>query len=199
MIGLSTGRISFGDLDLRVLPRESVRSRLNIIPQGPYFLHGSIRTTLDHFSLPSDEEIISAMSRTGLWEVAQDMGGLESMLNEEILSQEQKQLSCLARAMLRPGNILILDEATSSVDAEIDRLMQTIVRGDFKSHTVIVIAHRVDTVVDFDNVAVMEKGKLVEFDSPMSLLGIESKFKELCDLLQRRKDKTGEDITEAER
>lgn len=96
------------------------------------------------------------------------------------LSQGQQQIFCLARALLRTGsNILNLDEATSNVDAETDQIMQKLIREEFKEHTIIMAAHRTDTIMDSDNIAVLDRARVVEFDSPGVLLGRASAFREL--------------------
>lgn len=102
-------------------------------------------------------------------------------MKSQPLSQGQQQLFCLTRAMLRESKILILDEATSNVDLETDKCMQEIIRREFKEHTVITVAHRMETILDSDVVAVLDKGVLVEFGSPAELLSRPSVFKELND------------------
>lgn len=149
------------------------------IPQDPFILNGSVRLNADPSGKVPDDLIIDALSKIHLWPVILSRGGLDTDLNLQPLSQGQQQLFCLARAMLRKSKILILDEATSNVDHETDQLMQKIIRQEFKSHTVITVAHRLDTILDADKIAVMDSGKLVEFDSPHALLARDSIFREL--------------------
>jgi len=106
-------------------------------------------------------------------------GGLDAQMKAQPLSQGQQQLFCLARAMLRDSRILVLDEATSNVDQETDTLMQRIIRREFAQHTIITVAHRLDTIADADVVAVLSEGRLVEFGKPEELLARQSRFREL--------------------
>lgn len=179
MIEINHGSIIVDSLNVLTIPRQLVRMSLNVIPQDPYFLHGTIRLNLDPYETASTIEITTALHRADLWEIIEDNGGLEAEMNTNFLSHGQRQLFCLVRAMLRPGKILILDEATSSVDMETDRLMQKIIREDFAGHTIIAIAHRIGTLFDFDKVVVMDKEKVIECDSPTELLSCNSVFKDL--------------------
>lgn len=113
MLDLTSGSITIDGLDLSTIPRSEVRSRLNIIPQEPYFFHKKLSENLDPSGNASSESMRAALEKVQLWNVFESSGGLESDLNVETLSQGQKQLLALARAMLRPSKILVLDEATS--------------------------------------------------------------------------------------
>ena len=167
-------------VDLAVVPREVIRSRLVAIPQDPFILSGSVRLNADPSEKLTDEVIIGALIKVQLWDLLNSRGGLETDMNTQPLSQGQQQLFCLARAMLRTGSkILVLDEATSSVDTETDQIMQRLIRSEFKTHTIVTVAHRLDTIMDSDKVAVLEKGRLVEFNDPKSLLAKPSTFRDL--------------------
>ncbi|OBT70880.1 hypothetical protein VF21_10075 [Pseudogymnoascus sp. 05NY08] len=101
---------------------------------------------------------------------------------DDLLSHGQRQLFCLARAMLRPSKILLIDEATASVDLQTDKLMQKIISGHFTGYTIVAVAHRLETIKNFDKVAVFENGRVVEYGEPDKLLSDEgSKFKALWD------------------
>lgn len=113
MLDLTSGSITIDGLDLSTMLRSEVRSRLNIIPQEPYFFHKKLSENLDPSGNASSESMRAALEKVQLWDVFESNGGLESDLNVETLSQGQKQLLALARAMLRPSKILVLDEATS--------------------------------------------------------------------------------------
>jgi ABC-type multidrug transport system fused ATPase/permease subunit len=161
--------------------------------------HSSIRENVDPFRKRSDESITLALQRTGLWELINDQGGLDMIYSDEFFSHGQRQLLCMARAMLRDGHIVVLDECTSSwvmspsrytiqlltcipvvrVDSKTDELMQDIIRCHFKHHTVVAITHRLETVLDFDRVIVMEDGSLIETGSPRELLSRPSGFQTL--------------------
>lgn len=171
--------ITIDGIDITKLPRELVRSRLNAIPQEPFFIRGSIRANADPYQQHTDTAIISAIRKVHLWDLVFLKGGLDSVLDAEYFSHGQRQLFCLARAILRKSRVIVLDEATSSVDVESDRLMQKVIREEFGGCTVIAVAHRLDTILDFDRIVLLSKGELKEFESPGELLRRESMFKEL--------------------
>lgn len=149
-------------------------------------LTGSIRYNADPYGTVSDDLIIQVLSRIGLWSLIQERGGLDIDASKQPLSQGQRQVFCLARAILqKEKKILILDEATSNVDYETDQLIQKLLREDFASHTVITVAHRLDTILDSDKIGVLESGSLIEYDSPSALLERDSAFKKLWDLVSR--------------
>jgi ATP-binding cassette subfamily C (CFTR/MRP) protein 1 len=161
-------------LDLRTIPREVIRTRITAIPQDPFILSGTVRANADTSNSSTDDAIISALKKVQLWNAIQDRGGLGAQMKTQPLSQGQMQLFCLARAMLRKSRILVLDEATSNVDGETDALMQKIVREEFGDCTIVTVAHRLDTIVDSDVVAVLNEGRLVEFGAPGELMKIPS-------------------------
>ncbi|KAI9691603.1 MAG: hypothetical protein M1822_007674 [Bathelium mastoideum] len=185
MIELSSGTIKIDGLDISTIPRQEIRSRLIGVPQDTYLMLGTVRFNADPTKLASDEDIIDALKSVQLWDLVHEKGGLDTEMDAQFLSHGQRQLFCLARAMLRPGTILALDEATSSVDAQTDALMQRVIRQRFAQHTVIAVAHRLDTIMDFDRVAVLDEGQLVEYDRPHALLARDSKFKKLYESLNR--------------
>jgi ATP-binding cassette subfamily C (CFTR/MRP) protein 1 len=113
MIELHQGSIFIDDIDITKVPREEIRSRLNAIPQEPYFLKGTIRDNLDPHGIAEESSLIQVLKRVKLETVIPSTGGLESEFKSEVLSNGQKQLFCLARAILHPAKIVILDEATS--------------------------------------------------------------------------------------
>lgn len=113
MIELTTGSITVDDLDISTMPRDEVRSRIIGVSQDTYLLRGNVRLNADPTGSTSDETIIEVLKKVQLWEVLHEKGGLELELDEKVLSHGQRQLFCLARAMLRQSRILILDEATS--------------------------------------------------------------------------------------
>ena len=134
---------------------------------------GSLRLNLDPFDRHSDAEIWEVLSLAHLKEFVGGLdGGLDFVCAEygDNLSIGQRQLVCLARALLRRSRILVLDEATAAVDLETDALVQKTIRAAFADATILTIAHRLNTVVDYDRVMVLDKGKIVEFDSPQNLL-----------------------------
>lgn len=171
--------IEIDGIDITTLPREVVRSRLNAIPQEPFFLRGTIRANADPQQQHTDAEIITAITKVHLWDLVLAKGGLDVDLDAEFFSHGQRQLFCLARAILRKSKVVVLDEATSNVDTKSDDLMQKVIRDEFSDCTIIAVAHRLDTILDFDKIALLSKGELTEFDTPKALLARDSAFKEL--------------------
>ncbi len=152
---------------------QELRSRLTIIPQDPVLFSGTIRTNLDPFQKCSDDQLWTALEHSHLKSFVKSLEvGLEYKVSEggENLSVGQRQLICLARALLRNTNILILDEATAAVDLETDALIQTTIRSEFSRCTVLTIAHRLHTIMDSDRVLVLNEGRVAEFSSPDNLL-----------------------------
>lgn len=166
-------------IDVSRLPREVVRSRLNAIPQEPFFVRGTVRSNADPHGDYTDDKIISAIQQVHLWSLVHSKGGLDTELDAEYFSHGQRQLFCLARAILRKSKVVVLDEATSSVDAKSDELMQQVIRKEFVNCTIIAVAHRLDTIMDFDRIALLSNGELREFDSPQTLMARQSAFREL--------------------
>ncbi len=134
---------------------------------------GTLRINLDPFEQYSDDQLWKALELAHLKDYA---GSLDSGLQHEVaeggenMSVGQRQLVCLARALLRKTKILILDEATAAVDLETDDLIQATIRKEFKECTVLTIAHRLNTILDYDRIMVLDKGQIAEFESPDNLL-----------------------------
>lgn len=166
-------------IDITRIPREIVRSRFNAIPQDPFFMKGSIRFNLSPEISHSDAEIIEALSKVQLWPIVEPRGGLDAELDANFFSHGQRQLFCLARAILRKSKIVVLDEVSSSMDVTTDKLIQRIIRQEFAGSTIIAVAHRLNTILDFDRIALLSDGKLIELDSPLALLSRPSAFREL--------------------
>ncbi|PQE32692.1 ABC multidrug transporter protein [Rutstroemia sp. NJR-2017a WRK4] len=179
MLDLSRGCITIDGIDITRLPRELVRSRLNAIPQEPFFVKGTFRDNLDPHEVADDVSLMNALRMVSLGSIVPSTGSLDSEMDADILSHGQRQLFCLARAIVRPAKILIMDEATSNMDQETDALIQGIIRNVFKNCTIIAVAHRLNTIVDFDRVALFDQGELMEFDAPANLLERPSLFKRL--------------------
>jgi ATP-binding cassette subfamily C (CFTR/MRP) protein 1 len=188
MIDVNSGNMFIDGIDLATLSRQDIRYRLNAISQESYFISGTIRLNLDPYNISSDEDIVDALQKVQLHEAIIAAGGLDADLDVDSLSHGQRQLFCLARAILRKGKIVVLDEATSSVDRKTDELMQQIIREEFKGHTIIAVAHRLETILDFDRIAVLDNGRLRECDTPANLLARPSAFKELYDIYSSSKD-----------
>jgi ATP-binding cassette, subfamily C (CFTR/MRP), member 1 len=174
--------ITIDGVDITRVSRQDLRAALNAIPQEPFFIRGSVRANADPSGCKTDDEITTALRRVELLDVIQSKGGLDADLDAEFFSHGQRQLFCLARALLRGsggGHIVVLDEVTSSVDVKSDALMQRVIREQFADCTILAVAHRLDTILDFDRIALMKEGQLVECDTPKALLSRDSAFKEL--------------------
>ncbi|KAL2743664.1 putative multidrug resistance-associated protein lethal(2)03659 isoform X1 [Vespula maculifrons] len=161
------GPILIDDIDTSVIGLHDLRSKMSIIPQEPFLFSGSLRRNLDPFDNYQDSLLWQALEEVELKEM-----GLEAHINEggSNLSVGQRQLVCLARAIVRNNPILILDEATANVDPRTDELIQKTIRRKFENCTVLTIAHRLNTVMDSDRILVMDAGHAVEFDHPHILL-----------------------------
>ncbi|KNG80863.1 hypothetical protein ANOM_010919 [Aspergillus nomiae NRRL 13137] len=177
MIDLSGGQILLDGLDITTISRQRLRASLNGLPQDSFLLNGwTIRENVDFFTSTSDETIVSALKAVHLWDIVEGKDGLDTVVHESTFSHGQRQLACLARALVRHGNVLVLDEATSSVDESTEQLMQTLIRSHFSRHTILAVTHRPSTILDFDRVLVMEGGRIVENDHPQKLLKRETRF-----------------------
>uniref|UniRef100_A0A8C5NA28 Multidrug resistance-associated protein 1 n=1 Tax=Gouania willdenowi TaxID=441366 RepID=A0A8C5NA28_GOUWI len=179
IIEAAEGHIFIDGVDIAKVGLHDLRSRVTIIPQDPLLFSGSLRMNLDPFDSYSDEDIWLALELSHLKSF---VSSLPDQLSHECseggdnLSVGQRQLLCLARALLRKTKILVLDEATAAVDMETDNLIQSTIRSQFEGCTVLTIAHRLNTIMDYTRVLVLEKGEVVEFDSPSSLIGQRGSF-----------------------
>ncbi|ORX59695.1 multi drug resistance-associated protein MRP [Hesseltinella vesiculosa] len=173
IIEAAQGKISIDGMDISTLRLFDLRSRLTIIPQDPVLFAGNVRSNLDPFDAHSDADIWEALRLSYLDEhVSQMDGKLDATVLEggSNFSVGQRQLICLARALLRRTKVLVLDEATASIDVEIDQRIQKTIREQFKHCTILTIAHRINTVMDSDRILILDKGSMVEFDTPANLL-----------------------------
>lgn len=173
LIEASSGSISVDGINLGEIGLHDVRSRLTILPQDPVLFFGSLRMNLDPLDIYSDGQLWAALTRAHLRDFVVSLPeGLEYPVGEEgqSLSVGQRQLVCLARALLKRTKILILDEATAAVDMETDTLIQNTIRSEFETCTIITIAHRLNTIMDYDRIMVLDAGLIKEFDSPGNLL-----------------------------
>ncbi|GJD02569.1 ABC transporter [Colletotrichum higginsianum] len=166
----SSGTIEIDDVDIASVPINELRESLVALPQDPLFLPGTVRRNLDPFDARDDDAVWAALDKTGLKALFEDKGGLEADLKTDWLSAGQKQLFCMARAVLRNSRVLLLDEATSSLDQATEQVVQDLIRSEFQGWTVVVIAHRLKAVADFDKIVTLQDGRVVEFDRPTTLL-----------------------------
>ncbi|KAL6349327.1 hypothetical protein AAG906_033983 [Vitis piasezkii] len=184
------GRIIIDDINISTIGLHDLRSRLGIIPQEPTLFSGSVRYNLDPLSLHTDEEIWEIVSHecvkgSGKCQlrgaVQEKEEGLDSLVVQDgsNWSMGQRQLFCLGRALLKRSRILVLDEATASIDNATDSILQKTIRTEFADCTVITVAHRIPTVMDCTMVLAISDGKLVEYDEPMKLIKEGSLFGQL--------------------
>uniref|UniRef100_A0A8D2ABT1 ABC-type glutathione-S-conjugate transporter n=1 Tax=Sus scrofa TaxID=9823 RepID=A0A8D2ABT1_PIG len=173
------GEIRIDGLNVADIGLHDLRSQLTIIPQEPILFSGTLRMNLDPFGTYSEEDMWRALELSHLHSfVSSQPAGLEFQCSEggENLSVGQRQLVCLARALLRKSRILVLDEATAAIDLETDDLIQATIRTQFEACTVLTIAHRLNTIMDYTRVLVLDKGTIAEFDSPTNLIAARGIF-----------------------
>ncbi|SCU86268.1 LANO_0C07338g1_1 [Lachancea nothofagi CBS 11611] len=185
IIESASGQILIDGLPIDKIGLKDLRQHLSIIPQDSQVFEGTVRENIDPTHQFTDEQIWHALELSHLKDHIKSLGKneLETMLTEggSNLSVGQRQLMCLARALLVPSKILVLDEATAAVDVETDQVIQGTIRTAFKNRTILTIAHRINTILDSDRIIVLEQGRVAEFDSPEALLkNKESLFYSLC-------------------
>lgn len=166
------GCVELDNVDISTLQHETVRSRLITVPQEPVLLPDTVRENLSSDKSHSDHELQAVLEKVDLWDVVDQKGGLDTQISELSLSHGQKQLICLARAMLCKdrSRLLILDEAMSSVDHETERLMVRLIEDEFSQHTVLSVVHRLATVSNFDRVIVLDQGQVVATGTPAEMI-----------------------------
>ena len=190
LIELSGGSIKIDGIDISTIGLGDLRARLAIIPQDPTLFRGTIRSNLDPFNEHSDLELWSALRQSYLVSADAKLDDkapgrihLDGIVEEEGLnfSLGQRQLMALARALVRGSRIIVCDEATSSVDMETDTKIQTTMARGFQGKTVLCIAHRLKTIVGYDRICVMDKGKIAELDTPIRLWEQGGIFRGMCE------------------
>lgn len=170
------GKVIIDGVDHTTLPLDELRTRLSIITQDPVLFSGTLRFNLDPFNKYSDEEIMETLKHAGnIYDLVESHpDGLKLPISEDgqSLSSGQRQLVALARTLLRRSRVVVLDEATASVDADADAAIQRTLREDerFRGTTILTIAHRLLTIIDYDKILVLSHGEVVEFGSPAELL-----------------------------
>lgn len=192
-----TGTIKIDGVDISKIGLQNLRQALTIIPQDPTLFTGTIRSNLDPFNEYEDEQIFEALTRVNLIapgersaQAAQSGENINKFLDIEStiteggnnLSQGQRQLMCLARSLLKSPKVILLDEATASIDYKSDALIQQTIRDEFSNSTILTIAHRLRSIIDYDKILVMDAGKVVEYEDPYVLIANkESLFYSMCE------------------
>nr|GEX49465.1 ABC transporter C family member 12-like [Tanacetum cinerariifolium] len=179
LVEVEKGRILIDNYDISSFGLTDLRKVLGIIPQSPVLFSGTVRFNLDPFNEHNDYDIWEALERSYLKSViARNPMGLYAEVSEggENFSVGQRQLLSLARALLRKSKILVLDEATAAVDVRTDDLIQKTIRKEFKSCTMLIIAHRLNTIIDCNRILVLENGQILEYDTPQRLISREGAF-----------------------
>ncbi|KAK6202553.1 P-loop containing nucleoside triphosphate hydrolase protein [Scheffersomyces amazonensis] len=202
---LESGKILIDDVDISSIGLNDLRSKLSIIPQDPVLFNGTIRNNLDPFGENEDDKLWDALRRSGLI-TKEELKSIEKNVKpdqvnseddqklhkfhlDQIVEEEganfslgERQLIAFGRALVRDTKILILDEATSSVDYETDSKIQNTIATEFKDCTILCIAHRLKTIINYDKILTMHRGELAEFDTPWKLFNLEGGiFQEMCE------------------
>jgi ABC-type multidrug transport system fused ATPase/permease subunit len=207
IISLSGGSITIDGENISEIGLYDLRSKLTIIPQDPVLFTGDLRSNLDPFNQHDDEKIWESLKRVHFMESLQQAkvdkpedaqspneDDAKSTLDPNAItldfkvqenggnfSQGQRQLLCLARSLLQGNKIIFLDEATASVDNDTDAKIQTTIRTEFADRTIVCIAHRLRTVIDYDKILVLDKGKVLEFGTPLELINLNGTFRSMCE------------------
>lgn len=197
---LRSGKIIIDDIDIKNVSLYDLRSRITIIPQESIMFKGTIRSNLDPFNVYSDDELWNSLVKTGL--INSDK--LEIVKNQTISNDKdetahkfhlynyvenngdnyslgEKQLISITRALIKKKKILVLDEATSSIDYSSDLLIQNTIKNEFNDCTVLCIAHRLKTIINYDKIIVLNQGQIEQFDTPQNLFNSEGIFKTMCE------------------
>ncbi|KAL8749541.1 MAG: hypothetical protein Q9184_006768 [Pyrenodesmia sp. 2 TL-2023] len=190
LVELSGGSISIDGVNIATVGLKDLRTRLAIIPQDPTLFRGTIRSNLDPFNQHTDLELWSALRQSDLIDADAKLDDkthgrihLDGVVEEEGLnfSLGQRQLMALARALVRNAQIIVCDEATSSVDMETDQKIQRTIATGFKGKTLLCIAHRLKTIINYDRICVMDQGRIAELDTPLTLWEEGGIFRSMCD------------------
>ncbi|CEG39052.1 atp-binding cassette superfamily [Plasmopara halstedii] len=168
LVELDSGSILIDGLDIGTIGLHELRNKISIIPQDPVLFSGTVRSNVDPFDQYTDEQIWTSLRRGHL---AHIVSALDSPVDEKgsNFSVGERQLLCIARALLKRSRIILMDEATASIDTETDRKIQRSIREEFRDCTCLTIAHRINTILDADRILVMERGAVGEFDTPKAL------------------------------
>jgi ABC-type multidrug transport system fused ATPase/permease subunit len=174
-----SGKIYIDGIDISKVGLKKLRESITIIPQDATLMDGTLRYNIDPVRAYTDKEIIKVMKKIGFdYILNQNNEGLDQYISENgnNLSIGEKQLICITRAILRKTKIIILDEATASIDYKTEEIIQKALNEIMSDSTMICIAHRIKTVVNADKIIVLENGKIIEFDTPKNLLNDKNSY-----------------------
>ena len=166
------GTIYIDNVDITKIGLDILRKNLTIIPQDPCLMEGSLKYNIDPFNIKEDAEIVSILKKIGFEYTEPDDKILDRKIeqNGSNLSVGEKQLICIARAIIRKTKIVIMDEATANIDMSTEEKIQKALQYVLNDSTVITVAHRIKTIIDYDKILVLDNGNIIEFDSPQNLL-----------------------------
>ena len=167
------GKILIDDIDISTIGLDILRSSLTIIPQDPALMEGTLRYNIDPLNKYTDNEIKEVMKRIGFdYILDKSPDGINQIITEggSNLSVGEKQLICISRAILRKSKIIIMDEATASIDYQTEEIIQKTINELLNESTIITIAHRIKTIINYDRIMTLENGEIVNFDTPQNLL-----------------------------
>ena len=177
------GRILIDDTDISQIGLSKLRTNITIIPQDPTLMEGSLRFNIDPLNKHTDQEIENIMREIGFWYICErnleenknkpdKEKGLNMIITEEggNISIGERQLICITRAILRKSKIVVMDEATASIDVNTENIIQRAIKNLLNDSTIMTIAHRIKTVINSDKILVLDQGEVKEFDSPKELL-----------------------------
>ena len=167
------GKIFIDDIDISTIGLYKLRSSLTIIPQDPALIEGTLRYNIDPLEKSSDSDIINVMKKIGFdYIIKRDVNGLLQEIAEggSNLSVGERQLICITRAILRETKIIVMDEATASIDYKTEEIIQKAISEILNNSTFITIAHRIKTIINYDRIITLDSGKIVDFDTPQKLL-----------------------------
>jgi len=174
------GKICIDDMDISEIGLEMLRKNLTIIPQEPTIIEGTLRENVDPSNVYNDQQIINVLNDVGLDEFMKDKTlDYEIENNGNNISIGEKQLICIARALIKKSKIILMDEATANIDYKTETFLQNSINQSLKDCTVITIAHRIKTIINYDKILVLNNGEIVEYDSPKNLLEKQGLFYQL--------------------
>lgn len=193
IVEIFEGQIKIDGVDVGQIKLDDLRSRITVIPQDPTMFKGTLKFNLDPENKNTDEEIYKIIEQAQLQElVDSDPAGIEMEISENgsNLSSGERQLICICRAILRKSKLVILDEATANIDVITEQKIQTLINTQFVDSTMVVIAHRINTIIQSDRVLVLSFGEIQEFDTPQNLMADgDSEFSKLITELKRKEEK----------